>query len=146
MQALHKRASSSTLLLENSAGELLIVKANYKKHWTVPGGVIGERETPLHAAVRETYEEVGVQINPADVEFVAVINRSGPVFDTYQFVFKAALPENATIHLQSDEIDDYTFVTKAQLAKNDRYYGEVIFHWANERTGYIEQEFESQLE
>jgi 8-oxo-dGTP diphosphatase len=146
MEALPKRVSSVGLMLETHDGRLLIVKASYKKHWTVPGGVIDERETPLQAAVRETYEEVGLTINPEDVTFVAVANRTGPVFDTYQFIFKAPLPNDMEIRLQEDEIDEYMLVTREQVATKDRYYGEVIYHWANGRTGYIEQAFEKQQE
>jgi len=146
MQTLHKRVASVGLLLENTAGELLIVKAYYKHHWTIPGGVIDEGETPLQAAVRETQEEIGVQIDSKTVEFVAVVNRTGPVFDTYQFVFKAPLPEDAVINLGQDEIDEYVFVSRQEVASKNRNYGEVIFHWASGRSGYIEQEFEHQPE
>jgi len=146
MRTLHKRAASATLLLENAAGELLIVKSNYKKHWTTPGGVIDESETPLQAVVRETSEEIDVAIDPKTVSFVAVVMRSGPVFDTYQFIFKAVLPENAKIVLQPEEINNYDFVTREQAVADDRYYGEIIHTWATGRTGYIEQAFEAQSE
>jgi 8-oxo-dGTP diphosphatase len=146
MQTLHKRVASVALLLENTVGELLIVKSSYKKHWTAPGGVIDEGETPLQAVVRETKEEIGVAVDPKSVSFVAVVMRSGPVFDTYQFIFKAALPESETIALQPEEIAEYDFITREQATANDRYYGEIIHTWALGRTGYIEQAFESQQE
>lgn len=148
MQTLHKRVSSAALMLETQDGRLLILKANYKKHWTVPGGVIDEHETPMQAALRETLEEVGLTIDPETVIFVAVANRTGPVFDTYQFIFKAPLSDKdiADIVLQKDEINEYEFVTREQVVSRDRYYGEVIHHWAAGRTGYIEQEFEKQQE
>lgn len=146
MQTLHKRVASVALLLENTAGELLIVKSSYKNHWTAPGGVIDEGETPLQAVVRETQEEIGVAIDPNAVQFVAAVMRSGPVFDTYQFVFKARLPDDAVIRLQPDEIDEFDFITRKQAAANDRYYGEIIHTWALGRSGYIEQDFETQSE
>jgi len=146
MQTLHKRMASAAVLLENADGELLIVKSDYKKHWTVPGGVIDEGETPLQAVVRETEEEIGVRIDPKNVMFVAVVARSGPAFDTYQFIFKARLPENVKIVLQPDEISDYSFVTREQVAAVDHNYGEVVRTWARGRAGYIEQMFEAQSE
>lgn len=133
-------------MLENAAGELLIVKADYKEHWTVPGGVIEEAEMPLATAIRETREEIGVTIDPKSVEFVAVAVRTGPELITYQFIFKASLPESATIQLQDHEISDYVFVSREEVAKKERFYGEVIYTWANGRTGYIEQAFEAQAE
>lgn len=142
MQTLHKRMASAALLLENADGELLIVKSDYKKHWTVPGGVIDEGETPLQAVVREAEEEIGIKIDPKNVMFVAVVARSGPAFDTYQFIFKAVLPENMKIVLQPEEISDYDFVMREQAVAADRNYGEIVYTWAKERTGYIEQAFE----
>jgi ADP-ribose pyrophosphatase YjhB (NUDIX family) len=146
MKHLPGRASSATLLLENAAGELLIVKANYKEHWTTPGGVVEENEMPLAAALRETREEIGVAIDSKAVEFVAVAVRTGSQLITYQFIFQARLPESAAISLQEHEIQEYTFVTRQQVATNDRYYGEVIYTWAHGRTGYIEQAFETRAE
>lgn len=133
-------------MLENAAGELLIVKADYKEHWTVPGGVIEEDEMPLATAIRETREEIGVMIDPKTVEFVAVAVRIGPELITYQFIFKARLPESAVIQLQDHEISNYVFVSREEVVKKERYYGEVIYTWANGRTGYIEQAFEAQAE
>jgi len=146
MKHLPGRASSATLLLENAAGELLIVKADYKEHWTTPGGVVEENEMPLATAIRETREEVGVVIDPKAVEFVAVAVRTGTELITYQFIFKARLPESAKISLQEHEIKEYAFVTRQQVATNDRYYGEVVYTWAHGRTGYVEQAFEARAE
>jgi 8-oxo-dGTP pyrophosphatase MutT (NUDIX family) len=146
MKHLPGRVSSAALLLENSAGELLIVKANYKKHWTVSGGMIEENEMPLATAIRETYEEIGVTIDPKDAAFVAVAVRTSEQLITYQFIFKALLPETAEIHLQQSEIDEHAFVSRADIATKDRYYGEVIHNWSAGRIGYIEQPFENQSE
>lgn len=135
--------ASATLILENSEGQALIVKANYKAHWTFPGGIIDPHETPKQAAIRETYEEVGLIIDEKQVEFVAVVDRIGAKFDSYQFVFRAPLEVAMVdrIKLQASEIDEYTFVDKLQVATEDRDYGKVIVAWANGTTGYIEQTF-----
>ena len=137
------RVSSSAMILENSVGQVLIVKANYKPYWTFPGGVIDPNETPKEGAIRETFEEVGIAVDPSDVEFVAVVNRKSSYAETYQFVFKAPLKPDIleTIALQASEIDAYVLVTKTQVATNDREYAKVIQHWMNGTTGYIEQTF-----
>lgn len=137
------RVSSATLILENTAGQVLIVKANYKPYWTFPGGVIDNGETPLQAAVRETYEEVGITIDPADVAFVAVVNRKSDFADTYQFIFKSRLTKQMLndITLQATEIDNFLLITKADVGTGGRQYGKVITHWAAGHTGYIEQTF-----
>ena len=146
MKRLPGRASSAALLLESAAGELLIVKSSYKEHWTVPGGVIEQDEMPKATAIREAYEETGVEVDPRLVEFVAVAVRTSPDFITYQFIFKARLPVGVPIRLQQSEIDEYIFVSRDQVATNRSNYGEVIYTWAHDRTGYMEQAFEAQSE
>lgn len=145
MDAQPKRMSSSGTLLENNAGELLIVKANYKDYWTVPGGIIDEGETPQQAAIRETAEEVGLILKPDDLTFVAVADRISQSAQTYQFIFKARLPQQE-IKLQRSEIDDYTFVTREQVLSGDRRYAKAIINWANNVTGYVEQTFDRDKE
>lgn len=137
------RVSSASLILEDADGRALIVKANYKSHWTFPGGVIDPHEAPLAAAVRETREEVGLIIDPATVTFAWVANRTSKVADTYQFVFRAALPKGSEQHisLQADEIDDFAWISKADVESTDRHYGKVIEHWALGASGYTEQTF-----
>jgi 8-oxo-dGTP pyrophosphatase MutT (NUDIX family) len=137
------RVSSASLILEDSAGRVLIVKANYKRYWTFPGGVIDVGETPAQAAVRETREEVGLVIDPDTVSFAWVASRASRVADTYQFVFRAPMPADmeARIALQADEIDDYAFVDRIDVARGDRTYGKVIEHWAHNSSGYVEQTF-----
>jgi len=139
----HSRVSSAALILENSVGQALIVKANYKPYWTFPGGIIDPGETPKQGAIRETFEEVGITVDPKDVQFVAVVNRKSDFADTYQFIFKAPLKKAMVdgIIVQETEIDNFLLVTKAHVVAGERKYGAVIKHWAEGRTGYIEQTF-----
>ncbi|WP_199444549.1 NUDIX hydrolase [Umezawaea beigongshangensis] len=48
--------------------------------WHLPSGKLDAGESALHAAVREAEEEVGVQIDPADLRLVHTlhVNGSGP--------------------------------------------------------------------
>ncbi|MBI2772954.1 MAG: NUDIX hydrolase [Chloroflexi bacterium] len=46
-------------------GSVLLVKLSYgprEGHWTLPGGLVESEETPEEAAVRETHEETGLDI------------------------------------------------------------------------------------
>ena len=60
------------ILIRNKQGEILLIK-NWigKNEWEMPGGGVGKHETPVDAAVRETYEEVGIQFQPAELRQVA---------------------------------------------------------------------------
>lgn len=143
MDRMPRRISSAAMILENNVGQALIIKANYKPYWTFPGGIVDPGETPRQSAVRETFEEVGITVNPNDVTFFAVANRKSTQADTYQFIFKAPLEMGTldNIVLQSSEIDEYALVTRDQVRSGDRDYGKALFHWADNTTGYIEQTF-----
>jgi 8-oxo-dGTP pyrophosphatase MutT (NUDIX family) len=146
-KTLDRRVSSAALILEDSEGRVLIVKANYKTYWTFPGGIIDKDETPKEAAIRETKEEVGITVEPHIVKFVAVINRKSKLAQTYQFLFKAQLTRKmlSTIVLQTSEMEEYALVTKKDVAtKHSRVYGKVVKHWANDAVGYVEQQFNAQ--
>lgn len=143
LRRLEKRAASAVVMCECD-DQLLIVKATYKPHWSLPGGIVDAHETPRQAAVRETLEEVGLELDPSALEFVLVVDRISEVAHTYQFVFRASVTRDMldTIHLQASEISDYAMVTRADVASGDRHYGKVISHWAHGTTGYVEQTFD----
>jgi ADP-ribose pyrophosphatase YjhB (NUDIX family) len=143
MNVFPKRISSAAVIIENEAHELLVVKANYKKYWTLPGGMIDHDETPKQAAIREVAEEVGIVLDAKSVEFVAVVDRMSSTAQTYQFIFKAAVPIAGleSIILQASEIDEYAFVSKDQIARQDRLYARAVEMWAKDISGYVEQQF-----
>ena len=141
---LDRRVSSAAMILENSAGQALIVKASYKSYWTFPGGIVDAGETPKEAAIRETFEEVGITIDPVAVEFVAVVDRKSDIAQTYQFIFKTTLTKTMLEHLvlQDTELEAYALITKTDVASKNKPYGKVIDHWANGAIGYVEQLFD----
>jgi 8-oxo-dGTP diphosphatase len=143
MKSMEHRLSSVAVILENPIGQALIVKANYKSYWSFPGGVIDKGETPKEAAIREVSEEVGLDVDPDSLSFVAVVDRKSDDAHTYQFIFRglidtAAIPR---IVLQGSELDDFALITKDEVISANRPYGKVIHHWVNGTTGYIEQTF-----
>jgi 8-oxo-dGTP diphosphatase len=142
-----KRMSSAGVLLEDRTGHLLIVKANYKDYWTIPGGVIDENETPRQAAVREVAEEIGLTIKADDLSFSSVIDRISDSAQTYQFIFMLKTPvENKAFTLQQSEIDEVAFVSRAQVASGHRRYAKAVQAWANHASGYVEHRFDRNKE
>ena len=143
LKSLDARVSSAAVIIEDKQGRALIVKANYKSHWTFPGGIIDPGETPAIAAARDVLEEVGLLLAPETLTFAWVASRTSMVAQTYQFIFEAPLPEGGEqrIMLQAAEIDDYVWVSKADVLAGERHYGKVIENWANGVRGYVEQTY-----
>lgn len=140
---MHRRLASATLIIEDETGRALIVKAHYKSYWTFPGGIIDKGETPKQAAIRETLEEVGLEIDSDSVEFVAVVDRISSVAQTYQFVFRVVVDADKLqgVRLQKSEIAESRLVTKQEVRSGNLNlnYGKVIDNWALDASGYFEQ-------
>lgn len=144
LYSMHARPSSAVIILEDDQRKALIVKANYKTHWTFPGGMIDAYETPKQAAIREVSEEVGLTINSDTIQFAWMAARHSEVADTFQFIFKAVLQEGQVngIVLQTSEIDEWRLVTKEEVLSNNLHYAKTVELWAKGNTdGYIEQTF-----
>lgn len=142
-EQMHKRASSANVMIENSRGELLILKAHYKPYWSLPGGLIDEADSPRSAATREAQEEIGLTIQPTDLEFACFIDRVSNVADTYLFVFRLIDPVDPAIkiRLQDDEIAEYDWVSQQQV-RDDKHgdYSLAVKNWAADLPEtYLEQ-------
>ena len=110
-------ASAGSLIFDE-AGQLLILKPNYKRGWTVPGGQINpDGESPWEACQRETLEESGLQVEHGRLVCVDFLrpraNRPGGV----RFLFDCGTfsqEQLGSIRLQADEIDAYQFAPMTQ--------------------------------
>jgi 8-oxo-dGTP diphosphatase len=104
--------ASAGALIRDSQRRLLILKPNYKKGWTIPGGQIDPGESPWEACRREANEECGLTLERGRLACVdfrpAKQGRPGGarfLFDCGQF----ADAELAQITLQEAEIEEYRF-------------------------------------
>lgn len=143
LDSFDKRVASASIILEDAAGMVLIVKAHYKEYWTFPGGMLDIGESPKQAAIREVFEEVGIVLDESAVTFGWVASRTSRQLMTYQFVFKAALSEDdkSKVVLQHNEIAESRLVSRDDVQADDLRYGKVIKNWADGVSGYTEQTF-----
>jgi 8-oxo-dGTP diphosphatase len=106
---------AAAALFTNPGGQVLLVKPNYRDHWSLPGGVLEGGEPPHEGCRREVEEEIGLDITPGRL---LVVGWAGPdqvrPRPVVHFVFDGGvLADDTPIQLQEDELDDYRFVAPA---------------------------------
>jgi ADP-ribose pyrophosphatase YjhB (NUDIX family) len=111
---------AAAALFTDQAGRVLLVKPNYRDHWSLPGGVLEHGEPPHVGCAREVAEEIGLDITPGRLLVVDWIppegDRPRPIV---HFVFDGgmiAAGKEAAITLQEEELDDYGFVAAKEFA------------------------------
>lgn len=65
------------VILKQNNQVLLVKRCNSdwaSERWNFPGGLLEENETLLQAAIRETKEETGVIVDPADFKLIHVLH------------------------------------------------------------------------
>jgi len=105
-------------LFTDHDGRVLLVKPNYREHWSLPGGIMEQDEPPHEACRREILEELGLDIVADRLLVVGWAGLEGrrprPVM---HFVFDGGtLASDVSIRLQAEELDDYRFVEPGDLA------------------------------
>lgn len=149
-QTVEKRMSSASVFVESPEGKLLIVKAHYKPHWSLPGGIVDKGESPRTAAVREVYEEVGIHLDPTALQFMMVIDRrSDARGHTYQFIFRSVVSQQQIdrIKLEASEIVSSELISREDVLReprdgSGRIFEKSLYHWATRTAGYAEQDLE----
>ena len=112
-------AAAGGLILDG-ARNVLVVKPNYRDHWTLPGGICEFGEPPHAGCAREVAEEIGLDLpvgrllsvdwQPARAEYGAAARPA------VYFIFDCGtLRTLSGIRLQADEIDDCQFAAEAAL-------------------------------
>ena len=100
--------------LEHNGEILLLHRQNHKTEgnkWGMPAGKIDEGESGLEAIVRETREETGQEISPAQFEYLFKVYIRYPDYDYIYHIFRARLNERPEIILSESEHQDYKWIT-----------------------------------
>lgn len=101
----------------NDKNEFLIQKRSpYKKiypnKWSQTGGAVDAGETSLQGAIRETKEELGIDLNKENMEFMLAFKRMHSFVDVWLARQNVNLKD---IVMQKEEVQDVKWVTKEEL-------------------------------
>lgn len=106
--SLPRKVVAASVVCQDGEGRLLLVFDSYKRHWTLPGGVVDADEDPRAAAEREAWEEAGVRVRAGQV--LGVFAGSWP--DRVVLVYEAKLtePAPAPVPVHHHEVDAVSWV------------------------------------
>jgi 8-oxo-dGTP diphosphatase len=111
---------SAGALIGDGHGGVLVVKPNYRDHWTLPGGICEFGEAPRAGCAREVTEELGIdqQIGAVlAVDWQPSQEIYGPsARPVVFFIFDAgSLVSLAGIRLQAAELDECRFAGVSEI-------------------------------
>ena len=98
-----------------------------------PGGKVEEGETPLDAAVRETYEEIGV--SHQDIEVIGRVTELSTFSTRFTLVAYLGLSHFSipSLEVNRSEVDEVFSVDLADLLSEDVYHRELWTRGSDER-------------
>jgi len=103
-------------LIRDQAGKVLLVKPNYRPHWTLPGGMADPGESPNVTVAREIDEELGMTFSPGHLAVVDWVspqgNRKRPLL---AFIFDGGVVDNPDVDLQKSELDAWRFSSVSDM-------------------------------
>lgn len=116
----------------NSKGEFLIqkrsaLKKHYPNMWSVTSGCIHSDESFIDACKRELKEEINIDLNEDNLEYVMSYKLRNVIVQAYALYQDVDVSK---IKLQEGEVSDYRFVTKEELLnmiKNNETAGSINY-------------------
>ena len=104
----------SLIFIENEKGEYLIQKTSESKSgkYASTGGHVDLDEDSYHAIIRETKEELGVDITNDNIIYINTILLGVPFFDIY-YLKKNININNLT--LQKEEVSSVSYMSKEKI-------------------------------
>lgn len=114
-----KRMGAGVLFLDER-GRVLLVEPTYKDYWEIPGGVVEAEESLGAAAVREIYEELGLQIELGRLLVVDWVPSGIYPGDGVMVVFDGGLLSAelvAAIALPADELRSWAWCDASEVER-----------------------------
>jgi 8-oxo-dGTP diphosphatase len=82
-----KKQMGAGALFFNAVGELLLVKPTYRDHWSIPGGVVEDGESPRQGCTREVQEEIGLDVTLGPLLVLDYTSLATAPREALQFLF-----------------------------------------------------------
>lgn len=116
-KAIPSKRMGAGVAVFNDANELLLLKPSYKDHWSIPGGIVEELESPREACIREVREEVNIALKNLRFVCVEYTRRKEKNDEDLFFLFSGGQLDSqqiGDIKIDDDEIGAYKFAGKEE--------------------------------
>jgi 8-oxo-dGTP pyrophosphatase MutT (NUDIX family) len=85
-------------------GRLLLLTTSYRAGWHFPGGFVHEGEDPRSAAIRETMEEVGIDLTAVPLSPAIIIECRHEGRTDTNYIFEAQISDPGQLKIDNREI------------------------------------------
>ena len=139
----HKIVPAVFLILENDKKQILLMlrkNTGWKDgQWDLVSGHVEAGETAKTAMIRETKEEVGIEINQKDLKFVHFCNRHQPENDRADFYFTASKWKGAPKIKEPDKCEAIKWFSLNDFPQNTIDYTTMVINCC--KSGVLYSEF-----
>jgi 8-oxo-dGTP pyrophosphatase MutT (NUDIX family)/RimJ/RimL family protein N-acetyltransferase len=96
--------------------EFLLVKSKDDEHWGFPKGHMEENENEVDTALREVYEETGLDIKIMD-KFRVETEYFVSAYVLKKVIYFIGIPKDTKVKIQTEEIGDYKWLSYEEAMK-----------------------------
>jgi 8-oxo-dGTP pyrophosphatase MutT (NUDIX family) len=94
----------AVVMVRDSRGALLLLRQPPGHGWSLPGGLLGRRESPAQGAARELAEETGIEVAPEALEPANPNARVSTSAQQIDMIFTVTV-DRAAVHLRVDPVE-----------------------------------------
>ncbi len=112
---IRKPKTNGVLIAVWYQGKILLVRNSYHDYYTLPGGYLKRKESPINAAIRELQEEIGIIAEPGELEPVLDTQHNWENREDHVTIFTLRVNEKPRIQIDNREVISAGFYSPTEI-------------------------------